>query len=60
MAGHTSEDVAAGLGAGEFGMARETGEEINRAIVEGDADGPRPGGGRSAATSSAAPRRTSA
>ena len=39
VAGHTSEDVAAGLGAGEFGMARETGEEINRAIVEGDADG---------------------
>ena len=38
-AGHTSEDVAAGLGAGEFGMARETGEEINRAIVEGDAAG---------------------
>jgi hypothetical protein len=39
VAGHTSEDVAAGLGAGEFGMARETGEEVNRAIVEGDADG---------------------
>jgi hypothetical protein len=39
VAGHTSEDVAAGIGAGEFGMARETGEEINRAIVEGDAGG---------------------
>ena len=39
VAGHTSEDVAAGLGSGEFGMAKETGEEINRAIVEGDADG---------------------
>jgi len=39
VAGHTSEDVAAGLGSGEFGMARETGEEINRAIVEGDRDG---------------------
>jgi len=39
VAGHTSEDVAAGLGTGEFGMARETGEEINRAIVEGDAAG---------------------
>jgi hypothetical protein len=39
VAGHTSEDVAAGLGSGEFGMARETGEEINRAIVEGDAAG---------------------
>ena len=39
VAGRTSEDVAAGLGAGEFGMARETGEEINRAITRGDADG---------------------
>ena len=39
VAGHTSEDVAAGLGAGEFGMARETGEDVNRAIVEGDAAG---------------------
>jgi hypothetical protein len=39
VAGQTSEDVAAGLGSGEFGMARETGEEINRAIVEGDRDG---------------------
>jgi len=39
VAGHTSEDVSAGLGSGEFGMARETGEEINRAIGEGDRDG---------------------
>ena len=39
VAGHTSEDVPAGLGSGDFGMARETGEEINRAIVEGDRDG---------------------
>lgn len=39
VAGQTSEDVAAGLDAGAFGMARETGEEINRAIVEGDRDG---------------------
>jgi len=39
VAGQTSEDVSAGLGAGAFGMARETGEEINRAIVSGDADG---------------------
>jgi hypothetical protein len=39
VAGHTSEDVSAGLGSGEFGMARETGEEINRAIVDGDRDG---------------------
>jgi hypothetical protein len=39
VAGQTSEDVAAGLGAGAFGMARETGEEVNRAIVEGDEDG---------------------
>jgi hypothetical protein len=39
VAGHTSEEVADGLGSGQFGMARETGEEINRAIVEGDKDG---------------------
>jgi hypothetical protein len=39
VAGRTSEDVDAGLGSGAFGMARETGEEINRAIVEGDRDG---------------------
>src|ERR1700722_6454825 len=29
LAGNTSEDVAAGLGAGQFGMATETGEYIN-------------------------------
>lgn len=29
LAGNTSEDVEAGLGAGQFGMARETGEYIN-------------------------------
>ncbi|HUG52281.1 MAG TPA: hypothetical protein VMR21_01710 [Vicinamibacteria bacterium] len=39
VAGQTSEDVSAGLGSGAFGMARETGEEINRAIVAGDRDG---------------------
>jgi len=39
VAGRTSEDVAAGLGSGQFGMARETGVEINRAIVAGDRDG---------------------
>src|SRR5207302_1953811 len=39
VAGQTSEDVSAGLGSGAFGMARETGEEINHAIVEGDAEG---------------------
>jgi hypothetical protein len=39
VAGQTSEDVDAGLGAGAFGMARETGEEVNRAIVDGDRDG---------------------
>ena len=39
VAGQTSEEVEAVLGAGEFGMARETGEEINRAVVEGDRDG---------------------
>jgi hypothetical protein len=39
IAGRTSEDVDAGLGTGAFGMARETGEELGRAIVEGDRDG---------------------
>ena len=39
VAGQTSEDVEDALGSGAFGMARETGEEINHAIVEGDADG---------------------
>jgi len=39
VAGRTSEDVEAGLGKGAFGMARETGEEVNRAVVEGDRDG---------------------
>ena len=39
VAGRTSEDVEAGLGTGEFGMARETGEEVNRAVSEGDRDG---------------------
>lgn len=39
VAGQTSEDVAAGLGSGAFGMARETGEEINRAIRQGDRAG---------------------
>ena len=39
VAGQTSEDVEAGLGQGAFGMARETGEEINAAIAAGDRDG---------------------
>jgi len=39
VAGKTSEDVADGLAAGTFGMARETGEEVNRAVVEGERDG---------------------
>ena len=39
IAGQTSEEVDAVLGSGQFGMARETGEEINRAIVRGDQDG---------------------
>ncbi len=33
--GGTSEDVAAGLGDGTFGMAEETGREMNAAIVRG-------------------------
>jgi hypothetical protein len=39
VAGKTSEDVEDGLAAGAFGMARETGEEVNRAVAEGDRDG---------------------
>lgn len=38
-AGKTSEDVGAVLGDGGFGMAKETGDEINRMIAEGVADG---------------------
>ena len=34
LAGKTSEDVAAALGSGAFGMARETGEHINAAVRE--------------------------
>ncbi|HUL15274.1 MAG TPA: hypothetical protein VLV88_04700 [Terriglobales bacterium] len=33
LAGNTSEDVAAGLGAGAFGMARETGEFLNQIAI---------------------------
>ncbi len=36
--GGTSEDVAAGLVDGTFGMARETGEEMNAAIARGHAE----------------------
>jgi hypothetical protein len=39
LAGQTSEEVEEGLGSGAFGMAAETGEGVNRAIVEGDRDG---------------------
>jgi len=35
LTGRTSEDVGETLGRGAFGMARETGEEINRAITRG-------------------------
>ncbi|MBW1646394.1 MAG: hypothetical protein JRJ56_08785 [Deltaproteobacteria bacterium] len=38
-AGKTSEDVAAVLGSGDFGMARETGAMLNEAILAGDRDG---------------------
>ena len=39
IAGQTSEEVDAVLGTGQFGMARETGEELNHAIVRGNGDG---------------------
>ncbi|MBN2654385.1 MAG: hypothetical protein JXR79_04650 [Nitrospirae bacterium] len=37
--GQTSEDVAAELGNGSFGMAKETGQGLNRAINDGVASG---------------------
>jgi len=39
VVGRTSEDVAEALDSGAFGMARETGEELNRAVVAGARDG---------------------
>lgn len=39
LMGRTSEDVAPALDDGTFGMARETGEALNRAIAAGHADG---------------------
>src|SRR5262245_10214186 len=39
LSGNTSEDVDATLGPGTFGMAEETGTELNRAISEGVAAG---------------------
>jgi hypothetical protein len=39
MAGHTSEDVDQVLGGGQFGMARETAEFLNRAIARGAQEG---------------------
>lgn len=39
MAGNTSEDVAAVLGTGQFGMAEETGKFLNAAIIDGAKQG---------------------
>lgn len=39
LAGRTSEDVAAALADGSFGMARQTGEFINQAVQAGSAGG---------------------
>jgi hypothetical protein len=39
LAGHTSEDVEAVLPDGRFGVAEETGREMNRAIAAGDREG---------------------
>jgi len=39
LAGHTSEDVEAVLPDGRFGMAEETGREMNHAITEGAGEG---------------------
>jgi hypothetical protein len=39
LGGATSEDVDAALGPGAFGMAEETGTQLNRAVVDGCAKG---------------------
>ena len=39
LSGHTSEDVEKDIKDGRFGMARETGELLNRAICEGAREG---------------------
>jgi hypothetical protein len=39
IAGYTSEDVEAVLPDGRFGMAKETAEEMNRSILQAEADG---------------------
>lgn len=39
MVGQTSEDVAAQIGEGKFGMAEETGRILNEAIIEGAEQG---------------------
>ena len=39
LSGGTSEDVDASLGPGRFGMAEETGNQLNRAITDGAAAG---------------------
>jgi hypothetical protein len=39
IAGNTSEDVDAAIGAGKFGMARETGEQLNQIAKDAARDG---------------------
>lgn len=39
LVGQTSEEVAEGLGAGQFGMAEETGRLLNEAIAKGVSEG---------------------
>ena len=39
LCGHTSEDVAAALADGSFGVAEETGREMHAAVAAGDKDG---------------------
>lgn len=61
LAGRTSEDVAAGLADGSFGMARETARFVHAAVAAGLADGLGFGGavGRAIAASPAPNRRGS-
>jgi hypothetical protein len=57
LAGKTSEDVAAGLADGSFGMAKETARFIHAALAAGAADGLGFGGAVGRAIAAAAPHR---
>jgi hypothetical protein len=60
LAGHTSEDVDEALGPGRFGMADETGRELNQIIEQGVARGLGIGGAVGEALRARRPRHESA